>query len=114
MIYRILNGHGLGSSPENIQDIYFIDKIYFTAKGSLSAGRNIDNTSEQWDIFRFQRVSPGAKHIQCLPVPKQYRSLGFMYNQLAGGVEILRRVLPYENFVCIRSFVFDYFYDIHS
>ena len=110
MIDRILYRHWLCCPPQYIQDIRFVNKIYFTMKWCLPVCRNADNPAQQRNIFCRQCMTSRFKQIQCLSVLKKDRLLRFMHDQLGTCVEILRRMFPDKHIR--RSFVLYNFRDI--
>ena len=71
----------------------------------FATGGNIDDTPQQRNILRLQRMSAWAEQIKGLSVQKEDSFLRLMNNQLRGCIKIFARMLPYEG--AVVAFIFD-------
>ena len=65
-------------------------------EGAHAACGQVDQPVEHRDVLRLKGVPARSERVERLPVAEEHRLLRLVHDELRGGVEVFRRMLPYE------------------
>lgn len=93
---RIEEAHARVGAPAKRHLHRLVDEIDLAMEGAHATRGQVDQLVEHRDVLRLKGVTARSERVERLPVAEEHRLLRLMHDELRGGVEILRRMLPDE------------------
>ena len=93
---RIEEAHARVGAPAKRHLHRLVDEIDLAMEGAHAARGQVDQLVEHGDVLRLKGVAARSERVERLPVAEEHRLLRLMHDELRGGVEVFRRMLPDE------------------